>query len=289
MATVLVTGLSGFTGHYMQRELQGAGHTVTALADSNQRPVPLEDSAAVQHAVQAAAPDYVIHLAAIAFVGHANVNAFYTTNLLGTRNLLAALAGLTTPPKAVLLASSANIYGNATEGLITEDTPPAPANDYAVSKLAMEYMARLFADRLPLIIARPFNYTGAGQASQFLIPKIVHHFAQRLPVLELGNQNVWRDFGDVRAVAQAYRLLLENPAAVGHTVNVCSGTAHALRDVLDLCSSLTDHHPQVRTNPAFVRANEVTRLQGDNTRLKTLIGPWQPPTLADTLAWMLGV
>ncbi|WP_247646423.1 NAD-dependent epimerase/dehydratase family protein [Deefgea sp. CFH1-16] len=112
------------------------------------------------------------------FVAHGDVDAIYRSNVVGTRNLLQAIKLAKHRPRAVLLASSANIYGNTDIDCIAESTPPAPANDYAVSKIAMEYVAKLYADDLPLIIVRPFNYTGVGQAPQFLLPKIVGHFAR---------------------------------------------------------------------------------------------------------------
>jgi nucleoside-diphosphate-sugar epimerase len=185
----------------------------------------------------------------------------------------------------VLLASSANVYGNAVVDPITEDVPPAPANDYAVSKLAMEHAARLHAGRLPIIIVRPFNYTGVGQAPHFLLPKIVDHFRRGARRIELGNLDVARDFSDVRDVVVIYRRLIER-APPGTLVNVCSGAAYSLSDVLDLMAGIAGYRIDVTVNPAFVRANEVRRLAGDTSRLQQLVGPMERTPLAATLRWM---
>lgn len=277
---VLITGLNGFTGRYLRDELTKHGHEVVSLQ------ADLTDSVALTAEMQRVQPDWVAHLAGIAFVGHGEANDFYRVNLMGTRNLLAALAVCSKRPACVLLASSANVYGNSTAGVLREDAPRNPANDYAVSKLAMEHMARLWLDRLPIVIARPFNYTGVGQSESFLLPKIVAHFKRQADEIELGNLDVWRDFSDVRAVAQAYRRLLEASPA-GETVNVCSGRTHSLREALAMAETLSGHGIEVRVNPAFVRANEVKTLCGDPSRLRALIGDWDTPPLEETLHWML--
>lgn len=88
-------------------------------------------------------PDAVVHLAAISFVGHGDANAFYSVNVIGTMQLLDAIADMKKTPQRVLLTSSANVYGNCTSASITEDSPTVPVNHYAMSKLAMEYMAKL--------------------------------------------------------------------------------------------------------------------------------------------------
>ncbi len=261
-----------------QESVDGAHEAVVA---------DLRDPAALAAAVATARADQVVHLAALAFVGHGNVDEFYSVNLLGTRNLLAALEQAEYPPAHVLLASSANVYGNASAGVLDEGTVPAPANDYAVSKLAMEHVAGLWRDRLPITVVRPFNYTGVGQAEQFLIPKIVAHFARRAEVMELGNLEVARDFGDVRSVVAAYRQLLQAPAAAGETVNVCTGKGHTLMEIVQMCETITGHTLEIRVNPAFVRANEVKILVGDNRKLRQLIGDWQPVAMEQTLRWML--
>lgn len=178
MSKILVTGADGFTGHYLAAELQRAGYEVHGLVHkpiasgkvagvSALHVADLSDAAGLAAVVHEVQPDKVVHLAAIAFVAHGDIEAIYRTNLVGTRHLLEALAQSKAPLDAVLLASSANVYGNSVGGVLDENTPPAPANDYAVSKLAMEYAARLYAGRLPLITVRPFNYTGVGQAESF--------------------------------------------------------------------------------------------------------------------------
>ncbi len=289
---VLVTGIHGFTGRYMVAELERHGYDVSGVgttpADApGYHQVELNDADGLRLIFQQEQPDVVIHLAALAFVGHGRAEDFYRVNLIGTRNLLEAVAASGKRPDCVLLASSANVYGNASAGMICEDIPPAPANDYAVSKLAMEYMARLWSDRLPLVITRPFNYTGIGQTDTFLLPKIVDHFRRRAKKMELGNLDVWRDFSDVRTVVQLYRRLIEEPAAIGGTFNVSSGKTHSLREVVDLCKELTGHSLEIEVNPQFVRPNEVKTLCGDNTRLSSLLGPWESTPLRVTLEWML--
>ena len=279
---ILVTGLNGFTGGHLKAELEEHDHVVIGLQ------ADLTNYDAVAAEIKKTAPEAVAHLAGVAFVGHGEANAFYQVNLMGTRNLLAALAQHAPDVSAVLLASSANVYGNRSEGVLNEDARPDPANDYAVSKLAMEHMARLWSDRLPLFIVRPFNYTGVGQDDKFLIPKIVSHFRDQKNIIELGNLDVSRDFGDVRAVSEAYRKLLEICPA-DNIINVCSGHAHTLREVIGLCEKITGHQIEIQVNPAFVRDNEVRVLIGDNSRLSQLIGAWVPREFEDTLRWMLQI
>lgn len=287
----LITGLRGFTGYYMAQELTAAGYRVygTVMPGEELGPdivaVDLCDREAVARMVDEVQPDVVAHLAGIAFVAHTNAELIYRVNVVGTRNLLEALAAGRHRPTSVLLASSANIYGNASVPVIDENVTPSPANDYAVSKLAMEYMARLWMDKLPITIARPFNYTGRGQAENFLLPKIVSHFRRNEKRIELGNLAIARDFSDVRMVARAYRRLMA-VAPAGEAFNVCSGASHSLANLIDMMSEIAGYHIDVHVNPAFVRANDVLTLSGSNSKLTAVIGQLDPTPLSETLRWM---
>jgi len=278
---LLVTGAHGFTGKHFVKAAHDYGHEVIVLQ------ADLKDRDAVKQQVLQAAPEAVVHLGAISFVGHADPSAFYNVNVIGTLNLLDALTSLAQSPRSILLASSANVYGNCEQSPITEEQSPAPVNHYAMSKLAMEYMARTYLDRLRLFFVRPFNYTGPGQAESFIIPKLVAHFAQRAETVELGNLDVEREFNDVRFVCEAYLQLMEK-SEPGEVYNICSGNPVTLKSVLDLLSQITSHHLQVKVNPAFVRNNEIHRLCGSPAKMIEVVGDIPLPALQDTLRWMLG-
>ena len=74
---------------------------------------------------------------------------------------------------------------------------------------------------------------------------------------------------------------------IGQMLNVCSGQAHSLREVLKMCREISGHDIEVHQNPAFMRDNEIRELKGDNTRLKAVVGRLAFPPLQETLAWML--
>jgi nucleoside-diphosphate-sugar epimerase len=155
-----------------------------------------------------------------------------------------------------------------------------------MSKLAMEYLSKPFADRLPIVIARPFNYTGVGHAEHFVIPKIIAHFRQRAKIIELGNTDVYREYNDVRDVCQMYLMLLQkgNPS---ETYNLATGREYSLKEVIEMLEKLSGHRMQVNVNPAFLRSNEIDRLCGDPTHLIGRIGEQQYRHLEETLEWML--
>ena len=276
---LLLTGADGFTGRHLTKAAEAAGFVVCPLR------ADLTDAAAVAAEVAAAEPTHVVHLAGISAVTHADELAFYQVNLFGTLNLLQALAALPSPPQKVLLASSANVYGNQEGEAISETLCPKPVNHYAMSKLAMEHMAATFADRLPIVIARPFNYTGVGHDLRFVIPKIVDHFVRQAPVIELGNLDVYREYNDVRQVCDVYLKLLAL-GAPGEIYNVCSGSAVSLRDVLTLVAQISGWQPEVQVNPAFVRQHEVHTLCGSAQKLSRCIGINIENDLHGLLAWM---
>jgi nucleoside-diphosphate-sugar epimerase len=280
---VLVTGLSGFTGIHLAPLLQQRGYEVIRAAEP-EFDLLREDSIAAL--VQAAQPEYVIHLAAISFVAHQDARAVYAVNTVGTTSLLSALERIAARLRKVVLASTSQIYGNATDDPITESTAPAPISHYACSKLAMEFMARSFFDRLPILITRPFNYIGRGQAAQFLLPKLIDHFRRKASVIELGNLDVERDFLDVRAVADAYVRLLESPLH-SEVVNIASGTGRTLASILNDLARITGHQPATKVKASLVRTNEVRRMVGSSERLLKAIGPLRYADFEATLRWML--
>jgi nucleoside-diphosphate-sugar epimerase len=90
---ILITGADGFAGPYVAEALVARGHKIAAMtrgaakfehsAYASWHVADLIDMTAVRSALAEAQPDAVIHLAAISFVGHADVQELYTSNVVG--------------------------------------------------------------------------------------------------------------------------------------------------------------------------------------------------------------
>ena len=188
-------------------------------------------------------------------------------------------------PKKIILASSATVYGNQKTALLDESLCPSPANHYGASKYAMETLAKGYFEKLSIMITRPFNYTGRGQAEHFLIPKIVKHFKENKKEIELGNVDVSREFNDISFVCEVYeKLLLSEKESV--VVNICSNRGIKLLDVIEIMQELAGYKIEIKINQKFVRKGEISTLTGSAANLFDIIGEIKQKELKQTLREM---
>jgi len=288
----LITGGKGFVGQWLAAHLKDSGDDVVAIDIETD----ISNGPALRKVVAEASPEAIYHLAAMTHVGESweNPSEVLRVNVLGTAEVLAAARTLAAPP-AVLVVSSAEVYGTVTPGQLPlgEDAPTAPATPYAASKLAAEAVA-LQAWRgygQPVIVVRPFNHIGPGQSPNFAVPALAKRIVEARKAgtrsLRVGTLTTRRDFTDVRDVVVAYRSLILHGIA-GTIYNVCSGRDVAISDVADQLLALAKADLELIIDPELVRPVDVPVLRGDATLLHGTTG-WSPSiplatTLADVLA-----
>ena len=260
---VFITGIEGFTGRYLEWYLRGLGYEVSGGALSPSAPnhtrLDLLDKDSIKAAFSVKF-DYIIHLAAVSFA-MADPAEIKNANEIGTLNLLDALS--TVKFKKAIFASSASVYGGG-DMPMCENSPLNPQSIYAESKIFME--EQIAKSGLPSIIARPFNYTGAGQSENFLIPKIVRHFKDEASVIKLGNLTPKREYNDVNDVVRIYAQLLELEAN-GEIFNIGSGKAYSIEQILQILRRLSGRDIAVQSDPRFIRANDPALLVCDTAKL----------------------
>lgn len=270
----------------MREELERrGGYEILGQKDIAHR-IDLRNKADISEYIAKSAPDIVIHLAGISNVQHNQVDDFYSINVVGTENLLEALYQ-NCQPSLVILASSSYVYGNVKSSApVAEETCYAPLNDYAVSKVAMEYVAKIYSGKLPVVVTRPFNCIGKGQSQKYVISKIVEAFNKREKSIELGNLEVRRDFIDIRDVSKVYADLIRiKPAGV--TVNICSGKSYSIIEAIEICRKITKNKINVKTSFSLCRQNDIEKITGSVSRLSSLVNISGFRSFDETLNWML--
>ncbi|MBF7728998.1 GDP-mannose 4,6-dehydratase [Pseudomonas sp. N040] len=290
--TLLVTGLGGFVGGHLRAAL--AARPGWRLLPA--QPHDLLERASLDAWLALGVPDAVIHLAGQTFVPESfrDPQHTFSVNLLGTLNLLQALkaAGFT---GTFLFVSSGDVYGQVAEDdlPIRETLPPRPRNPYAVSKVAAELLCQQWSYVEPwrIIIARPFNHIGAGQAEGFVIPSMARQLVRvrrglQAPCLEVGDVDVSRDFLDVGDVIGAYFSLLEH-GQNGAVYNVCSGQERRVRDLILQMAELAGVRVELVQDAARLRRAEQRRVVGCADKLREA-GGWEPAlSITETLRRVL--
>jgi GDP-4-dehydro-6-deoxy-D-mannose reductase len=304
---VLITGGSGFVGQWLSRLLLERGAAVfggtiegapggALLSDKEkgaicwtQLDVLSEED--IGRALDASAPDWVIHLAGVAYPPEANASPVraFEINALGAARLLWALA-----PRAkdsnprVLVVGSAEQYGphQVSEYPLSETAAAHPLTAYAASKAAQELVALQIFRRtgLEVICTRSFNHSGPGHGESYLLPSLVRR-ARELPksggTLRIGNSTPQRDFLHVNDVVDAYVRLLER-GQPGEVYNVSSGRAMSVHDIAERVLKRSGTSAEIAVDPALVRPIDMPILVGDNAKLRRATG-WTPHRSIDDI------
>ena len=305
---IAVTGGAGFIGSHLVDRLLEAGHHVVVLDDfstghhanlpeDHPRLRVLEGDAADPRAAAAVTDGSkaVFHLAAVASVQASLEEPVNThrANLIATIVMLeaAAAAGAT----RFVYASSAAVYGDATELPISEDVPTHPLSPYAVDKLAGEhYLAHYHrTGRVSGVAFRFFNVYGPRQDPKSPYSGVISIFVERAragePIMVHGDGEQTRDFVFVQDVVdQLVGGLDHAPGDELEVLNIGTGRAVSLlelvADLEPLLGSIEVRHGPARTGDIRYSLADVTRL-----RAKCATLGLKPPstTLREGLGAML--
>jgi GDP-4-dehydro-6-deoxy-D-mannose reductase len=289
---VAVSGVNGFVGGHLVRELTEHGHAVIGLGVG--APAPGVADQLVDYLDQdltvawpSVAADAVVHLAGLSAVGPSfgDPQGYIHGNSAPVTHLCEGLLAEERSPRIVVVSTGA-VYAPGVR--LTESSPTQASSPYGVSKLLVETQCAYYRRRgLDVTVMRPFNHIGPGQQPGFLLPDLIAAVAAG--ELTAGNLDTRRDYTDVRDVVRAYRLAAEEKGLDVPVLNVCSGTSVSGRTMLGLVvDALGVPHPEVAVDPDRLRPDDPAEITGDGTLIAQVLG-WRPripleTTVRDTVA-----
>ncbi|HEY0188619.1 MAG TPA: GDP-mannose 4,6-dehydratase [Cellulomonas sp.] len=306
MTVALVTGATGQDGSYLCERLAAEGVRVHALVravtgperdpglDDLLRRTPdvvvhegdLADGPALSDLLQQVAPDEVYNLAGISSVAYSWQEPALTGLLSGVA-VASVLDGAlrvqraTGRPVRVVQASSAEIFGDATEVPQNESTPVRPRSPYGAAKAYAHQMVGVSRSQgLHASSVILYNHESPRRPLSFVTRKITHGVARIAAGLDteltLGSTDVTRDWGWAPDYVEAMVLAARHDEPDDFVV--ATGEPHTVADFVRAAferAGVPDWADRVRTDPAFVRPAESTVQLGDATKAHQVLG-WQP-------------
>jgi len=256
------------------------------------------DMTAVSDEIRSFVPEACFHLAAVSAVPQANREPLgaWRVNLHGTLYLADALQSHA-PDCTLIFASSAEAYGLSFQSgvPVTEAAVLAPTNTYGATKAAADLALGALAQAgLRVIRVRPFNHIGRGQSDNFVVANFARQIARieadaQPPTLLVGNLEAARDFLDVRDVCAAYVACCRRARGLprGAIINIASGHARRIGDVLQTLLGLACVPVAVAADPTRMRVSDIPVAAGNNDLAGRLLD-WKPSIAwSDTLSGVL--
>ena len=284
---LLLTGATGFLGRHVATA--ASAWTVTRVTRASRASSADElalgpaswTRADFAAAIAQARPDVVLHCAGATH--SRDTRACIETNAVLAAELLAAAADAPAPPRVILIGSAAE-YGivQADAQPVAETFPCAPRTDYAVAKCAQTLLGLAAAMRgQKVLVARLFNAVGVGMPAGLALPSFARQIAGPDPVLRVGDLSAERDFIDVEEAARLLLGLAGMPHWPWPVVNVCSGRAYRLHDLLNGLIAASGVQVRVETDPALLRPGDMPTLTGSTERLASVgLAPRAPDFLS---------
>ncbi|MEO0135994.1 MAG: GDP-mannose 4,6-dehydratase [candidate division WOR-3 bacterium] len=286
MNRILITGAEGFVGSHLVKVLKETLAMIIPTCYPPLRPktgkyveMDILNFEMVRETLKIHNPDIIFHLAAISSVAKSFIDrpATYNTNIMGTVNLLESALALNKKIKFIFV-STCEVYGGGEN--LKEDSPIMLKNPYAVSKYAGELICREYSgNNIEVMILRPFNHTGPGQTPDFVLPSIARQIAEiergkKIPLIEVGNIEVKREFMNVLDVVGAYKLAIEK-FVPNEIFNISSGRSYALGTVIELFKKFARVDFEVKVDPTRIRKTDIMVLEGNGEKFAKLTG-WSP-------------
>lgn len=310
MSRFLITGVAGFIGSSLARELLRQGHTVsgvdnlstgsmmnldTVSGDLDFHKDDINDTAKMR--LHCRGVDFVLHHAALASVPRSVKNPLesHVANIDGTLSVL--LAARDAGVARVIYAASSSAYGDQRTQPKREEMVPAPMSPYAVQKLAGEHYMRSFEHSygLECVSLRYFNVFGPGQSADSPYSGVVARFITDMlhgivPTI-FGDGRQSRDFTYIDNVVAANLLACSalSSDVSGQVFNIGTGRSQTLNSLYEALATML-HFP-VAPRYQEVRTGDIEHSQADITHARRCLG-YRPLTRFDeglnsTVEWYL--